>query len=38
MQDIVQYNSEQSEKRIQGLLGVVRDWAAETDRFMSSMR
>jgi hypothetical protein len=38
IQDVVQYNSEQSEKRVQGLLGIVRDWAAETDRFMSSMR
>jgi chromosome segregation ATPase len=38
IQDIVQYTSEQSEKRIQSLLNIIRDWAAETDRFMSSMR
>ena len=37
LRDIVQHLSEQSEKRLQVLLGTVRDWVAEQERFSSSV-
>jgi chromosome segregation ATPase len=38
MQDIVQHVSEQTVKRLQALLTMARDWAADNDRYSSSLR
>ncbi|KAA3643266.1 MAG: hypothetical protein DWQ07_22380 [Chloroflexi bacterium] len=37
LQDIVQHLSEQSEKQLQGLSAMLRDWTAENERFFSSL-
>lgn len=38
LQDVVQHLGDQSEKRLQELLSTVRDWVAENERFVSSLR
>jgi len=38
MQDVLQHLSDQTEKRLQTMLTNVRDWVAENERFLSSMR
>jgi chromosome segregation ATPase len=38
MQDIVQHVSEQTVKRLQALLTMARDWAADNERYSSSLR
>jgi hypothetical protein len=38
IQDVVQFLSEQSEKRMQVLLNSLRDWVSESERFLSSVR
>ena len=37
LQDIVQHLSEQSEKQLQGLSAMLRDWTSENERFFSSL-
>ena len=37
LQDIVQHLSEQSEKQLQGLSAMLRDWTAENERFFNSL-
>ena len=37
LQDIVQHLSEQSEKQLQGLSAMLRDWTTENERFFSSL-
>jgi chromosome segregation ATPase len=38
MQDILQHLSDQTEKRLQTTLANMREWIAENDKFLSSMR
>ncbi|MBW8011328.1 MAG: hypothetical protein FVQ83_08815 [Chloroflexi bacterium] len=38
IQDVVQHLSEQTDKRMQTMLTNLREWVAETERFMGSMR
>lgn len=38
IQDVVQHLSEQTDKRLQTMLTNLRDWVAETERFMGGMR
>ena len=38
MQDVLQHLSDQTEKRLQTMLANMRDWVAENERFLGSMR